>query len=343
MTSTKRRKDEHIEICLRQGVGSGVATGLERVRFEHRALPEIDLDDVDPTTSLFGRTLRAPLILGAMTGGTARARRINERLARAAARLGVGMALGSQRAMIEHPGLAGTYAVRDAAPDLPLLLGNIGAVQLGRGLDPEAIGDAARAVGADVLAFHLNPLQEALQPEGDTSFRGLWGLLRSAIRTVGLPCIVKEVGTGISSSTARRLARLPLAGVETGGAGGTSWALVESYRAAREPLAAAARRLAGFGVPTAESIRHCRAAFGRRVVIGSGGVRTGHDVAAAIALGADAAALAGPLLAAAERSQAAVEAIVESIVIELRTILFCTGNKTPAGLAMSIAHPTRLS
>lgn len=336
MRQTRRRKDEHIEICLRRDVRSTVATGLEAVRFGHGALPEIDLDEVDLSTTVLGKRLRAPLLVGAMTGGTPRAARLNARLARAAARLGLGLALGSQRAMLEDPRLAAGYAVRDEAPDLPLLIGNIGAVQLRRGVTGAQLARAVRAVGADALAFHLNPLQEALQPEGDTCFRGVFDALRTAIPRVGAPCLVKETGAGISRVTARQLARLPLAGVETAGAGGTSWARVEAYRAAGTAAELAGERLAGWGVPTAESIVHCRRAFGRRLVIGSGGVRTGRDVAAAIALGADAAAIAGPLLAAAEDSEREVVRRLEAILLELRVILFCTGRRRPAELRRGV-------
>jgi isopentenyl-diphosphate delta-isomerase len=332
MRQTRRRKDEHIDVCLRRPVGSGVPTGLDAVRLEHLALPEIDLDEVDLSTTVLGKRLRAPLLIGAMTGGSPRARHINERLARAAARVGVGMALGSQRAMIEDPRRTAGYRVRDFAPDLPLLVGNIGAVQLRRGVTPAAIAAAVRAAGADALAFHLNPLQEALQPEGDTCFRGLTDLLRRAIPRIGVPCIAKEVGAGISWSAARRLARLPLAGIEAAGVGGTSWARVEAHRAAGTPAAEAGEALAGWGVPTAEAIVACRRAFGRRLVIGSGGIRNGRDVAAAIALGADACALAGPLLAAAEESERAVVRKLEAILLELRIIQFCTGARRPREL-----------
>jgi isopentenyl-diphosphate delta-isomerase len=245
MRRTRRRKDEHIDVCLHEPVTSGTPTGLDAVRLEHLALPEIDLDEVDLSTTVLGRKLRAPLLIGAMTGGSPRARRLNRRLARAAARLGIGLALGSQRAMIEDPRLAGTYRVREFAPDLPLLVGNIGAVQLRLGVTPGQLARAVRAVGADALAFHLNPLQEALQPEGDTCFRGLERLLRAAIPRVGVPCIAKEVGAGISASTARRLAALPLAGVEAAGVGGTAWARVEAHRATDAPAARAGERLAG--------------------------------------------------------------------------------------------------
>jgi isopentenyl-diphosphate delta-isomerase len=336
MRQTRRRKDEHIDVCLRRPVTSGTPTGLDEVRFEHLALPEIDLDEVDLSTMVLGRKLRAPLLVGAMTGGSARARRINGRLARAAARLGLGMALGSQRAMIEDPRLTGTYRVREEAPELPLLVGNIGAVQLRRGVLPEQLAAAMHAVGADALAFHLNPLQEALQPEGDTCFRGLARLLRTAIPRVGVPCLAKEVGAGISASSARRLAALPLAGIEAAGVGGTSWARVESFRAGTGAAAIAGDRLAGWGVSTAESIVACRRAFGRRLVVGSGGIRTGRDVAAAIALGADACALAGPLLAAAEDSADDVERVLAAILLELRVVMFCTGCRRPAELRRTV-------
>jgi isopentenyl-diphosphate delta-isomerase len=339
MSLTRRRKDQHLDLCLRRAVGSAVPTGLDAVRLEHRALPEIDFDEVDPSVVVLGKRLRAPLLIGAMTGGSTRARRLNERLARAAARLGLGLALGSQRAMIEDPRRAPSYAVRQAAPDLPLLVGNVGAVQLRRGISPEAIRRAVRTVGADALAFHLNPLQEALQPEGDTCFRGILSRLRAAIPRVGVPCIAKEVGAGISETTARALAALPLAGVETAGVGGTSWARVEAYRAAGTAGEGVGKRLAGWGVPTAESIVACRRAFGRRLVVASGGIRTGRDVAAAIALGADAAATAGPLLAAAERSEAAVVRALEEILLELRVVLFCTGCRRPGELRRRLLGP----
>jgi isopentenyl-diphosphate delta-isomerase len=332
MRQTRRRKDEHLEICLHRSVGSDVPTGLEAVRFGHGALPEVDLDEVDLSVKILGRRLRAPLLIGAMTGGSPSAARINARLARAAARLGLGMELGSQRAMLEDPRLTAGYAVRDAAPDLPLLVGNIGAVQLRLGVTGARLARAVRAVGADALAFHLNPLQEALQPEGDTCFRGVFAALRTAIPRVGVPCLVKETGAGISRVTARQLARLPLAGIETAGAGGTSWARVEAHRAVGTPAELAGERLAGWGVPTAESIVYCRRAFGRRLVIGSGGIRTGRDVAAALALGADAAAIAGPLLAAAASSERELLRQLEAILLELRVILFCPGRRRPAEL-----------
>ncbi len=210
-----RRKDHHLDLCLERNVGSdGLATGLGGFTFEYDALPEIDLDEVDLSRTVLGKKLAAPLLIGAMTGGTDRAGRINERLARAAARVGVGMALGSQRAMIVRPELAPSFAVRHAAPDLPLLIGNVGAVQLNYGIDAAQIRRALEAVGADALNFHLNALQEAIQPEGDTRFSGLRAKMAASIPEIGLPVLVKEVGAGISARAAEKLAtrrRLPYA------------------------------------------------------------------------------------------------------------------------------------
>ena len=195
--------------------------------------------------------------------------------------------------------------MRDAAPDLPLLFGNVGAVQLNYGVGADEVRAALEAVGADALNLHLNALQEAVQPEGDTRFSGLGPKIATLIEELGdVPVFAKEVGAGVGLRASRKLAALPLAGVEAAGVGGTSWAKVESYRAGHDtPQAVVGRRLAGFGFPTSEAIQYCRAAFGDRPVIGSGGIRTGMDIAVSIALGADATAMARPLLLAAEQSE----------------------------------------
>lgn len=337
----ERRKDAHLDVVLNEAVGGGgPAIGLGRYTLEYDALPELDLDEVDLSVTVLGKRLRAPIVIGAMTGGTRRAGEINQRLARAAAKVGVGMALGSQRAMIVRPEQTPSFAVRDAAPDLPLVFGNVGAVQLNYGVDAAAIGAALDAVGADALNLHLNPLQEAVQPEGDTRFAGLSDKIAALIDALRVPVLAKEVGGGISARTAKKLAALPLAGVEVAGTGGTSWAKVESFRAAEgSAQSAIGRRLAGFGVPTADSIRICREAFGDRVVVGSGGVRGGMDVAVAIALGADVAALAKPLLEAADESEDAAVRALELLIHELRVICFCTGARNVAELRRVRALP----
>ncbi len=330
----ERRKDHHLDVVLNEEVGSGgAAVGLGRFTLEMDALPELDLEDVDLTTELCGKTLRAPILVGAMTGGTDRAGEVNRTLAKAAARVGVGMALGSQRAMIVKPELAPSFAVKEAAPELPLLFGNVGAVQLNYGVDAAQIQEALEAVGADALNFHLNPLQEAVQPEGDTRFSGLLDKIAEVAQTLDVPVLLKEVGSGISQRTAAKIADLPVDGVETAGTGGTSWAKVESFRGDPDSKqAAVGRRLAGFGVRTADSILHCRRAMGDRVVIGSGGVRTGMDIAVAIALGADAAALAAPLLEAAMQGEDETVQVLEALIDELKVICFCTGARTALDL-----------
>jgi isopentenyl-diphosphate delta-isomerase len=323
-----RRKDHHLDLCLDEDVGSAVGSGLDDYSLEYDALPELDLDEVDLSVMVFGRRLAAPIVVGAMTGGTSRAGELNRRLARAAQRVGVGMALGSQRPMIVDAAATDSFRVRDAASELPLLFGNVGAVQLNYGVDTDAIRRALEAVRADALNVHLNALQEAIQPEGDTRFSGLADKLAALVTALGVPVVAKEVGAGISSRAAAKLSRLPFAGVECSGVGGTSWARVESHRAPQGSVQAeVGRRLAGFGVPTATSIRNCRAAFGDRVVVASGGVRTGMDVAVALALGADLVALARPLLEAAEESEAACIRVLETLVHELRVIAFCAGAK----------------
>lgn len=328
--AVERRKDAHLDVVLQEAVGSGgPAVGLGRYTLEYDALPELDLDEVDLSVELFGKRLTAPIVIGAMTGGTTRAGEMNRRLARAAAKVGVGMALGSQRAMIVKPELAGSFVVRDVAPELPLVFGNVGAVQLNYGVDAGQIAAALEAVGADALNLHLNPLQEAVQPEGDTRFAGLSDKIAHLISALDVPVLAKEVGGGISERTAKKLAALPLAGVEVAGTGGTSWAKVESFRGdQRSAQSEIGRRLAGFGVPTGESIVLSRQAFGDRVVVGSGGIRTGMDVAVAIALGADVAALAKPLLEAANESEDAAVRALELLIHELRVICFCTGART---------------
>ena len=325
--SIEDRKDAHIDLCLNEDVGSGgVATGLGGYALEYDAIPDLDLDDVDLSVTILGRTLKAPVLVGAMTGGTERAGRLNRVIAKAAARVGIGMALGSQRVMVAQPDLAHTFAVREAAPELPLLLGNIGAVQLNYGVSVTEILGMLQVVRADALNFHLNALQEAIQPEGDTRFKGLFERLSHVIPEIPMPCLVKEVGAGISRRTAARLARLPLTGIETAGVGGTSWAKVESFRASKNSIQAeVGRRLAGLGVPTAAAIVNCRRAFGERLVVASGGIRTGMDVAIAIALGADVVALARPVLEAANEGEDAAVHVLETLIYELRVICFCTG------------------
>lgn len=334
----QRRKDHHIDIVLGERVaGHDPALAFGRYTLEFDALPEVDLDDVDLSCTVLGRRLRAPVLIGAMTGGTDRTGEINRTLAKAAARVGVGMALGSQRPMLAHPDAVASYAVRDAAPDLPLLVGNLGAVQLRKGVGVADVRRLVRDVGADALNLHLNALQEAIQPEGDTTFAGLRDRIADLAPEVGVPVLVKEVGAGLSERAARKLVDLPIAGLEVAGTGGTSWAAVEAYRAeAHDVRQAIGLRLAGFGVPTPVSLRIVRRLVDERapgkIVVGSGGLRTGMDLAVCLALGATVVATAKPLLEAAVQGVDATVEALEGLLAELRILAFCCGATTVADL-----------
>jgi isopentenyl-diphosphate delta-isomerase len=327
--STEDRKDAHLRICLEEPIERlGVTTGFERYRFEHDALPELARDEIDLTTTVFGKKLSAPIMIGAMTGGTPWAGEINRILARAAQECGVGMALGSQRKMLESPEVASTFAVRDVAPDL-LLMGNVGAVQLNYGVGVEEIETLINGVGCDMFAFHLNALQEAIQPEGDTDFRGLIGKLTDVVPQLSVPVVFKEVGSGFSRKTLKKIENIPFAGLETAGVGGTSWSKIETYRTDSWIQQMTGRRLGDWGVPTSESLQAAVDIYGtERVIICSGGIRTGLQMAKAVAMGANLVASALPFLKAAhDGGYEAVVMTIRQFIDELRTICFVTGAK----------------
>jgi len=252
------RKAEHIRINLEEDVAAkGVTTGFERYRFVHRALPEIDLESVSLETSFLGRRLDAPLLFSCMTGGTPRARQINRTLAAAAQRHRVAMGLGSCRVLLEHPEVLATFAVRDLCPNVPLLA-NLGAVQLNMGVGPAACRRIVDLLEADALVLHLNPLQEALQPEGDTRFAGLLGRIEALCASLEVPVVVKEVGWGIAPDLVAALFDAGVAAVDIAGAGGTSWSEVERHRIADPVRARVAAAFADWGLPTADTIRLAR-------------------------------------------------------------------------------------
>jgi isopentenyl-diphosphate delta-isomerase len=320
-----QRKTEHLRISLEKDVRfRNLTTGLERYHFVHQALPEMNHDDVDLSTTLLNKRLKAPLIISSMTGGTEEAETINRSLALAAQTHGLGMGVGSQRAALEEPGLTHTYQVRGVAPDI-LLLANLGAVQLNYGYGIEHCQRAVEMIEADGLILHLNPLQEALQPEGNTDFSGLLAKIEKVCRELSVPVIAKEVGWGISEQVARRLADSGVAAIDVAGAGGTSWSEVEMHRADSQTLRRIAATFADWGIPTAESIQMARQGAPELTLIASGGIRTGVEAAKAIALGADAVALATPFLQPATVSPAAVGDKIREILEELRTAMFCAG------------------
>lgn len=332
--ATEARKSRHLDICLEEDVASRLETGLAHVRLHHDALPEFALEDVETAVDFLGHRLRAPIVISSMTGGTARAGTINRNLALAAERAGVALALGSQRAAIENGALLDTYDVRRVAPHV-VLFANLGAVQLNYAVRVADVQRAVAAIAADGLYLHLNPLQEALQPGGDTNFRDLAPKIAAVVRALEVPVIAKSVGSGIGVRTARRLLELGIAGIEIAGAGGTSWARVEGKRAggARERIAEA---FGGWGYPTAEATAALRAAFPQTTLVASGGVRSGVDVAKVLALGANAAGIALPFLMPATRSAEAVHETIEEFILTLRIAMFASGSRTAGALPAAL-------
>lgn len=328
--ATALRKDQHLDVALRDGVSfSHTTTMFDDVRLVHNCLPELDLDAIDTSVHLFGKRLRVPIVIAAMTGGTERAARINEQLARVAQQFGCGIGLGSQRSMLETPELARYYTVRHVAPSV-LLLGNIGVIQA-REAGAQAVARLASVVGADAMCVHANPAQEIVQPEGDRDFRGGLPTITRLVEALELPLIVKETGCGIAYTTACKLYDAGVRHVDVSGAGGTSWVAVETERATGVQQAVGLM-LREWGIPTAVSVAWAKQAK-MDTIVATGGIRTGLDVAKAIAIGASAAGLAKPVLQALEQDgQAGALAFLQQIEAQLRAVMLLVGADTIAQL-----------
>jgi isopentenyl-diphosphate delta-isomerase len=340
VTPTSSRKTDHIRINLEEDVRSGLTTGLEHYRFTHQALPEINLEDVDTRTHLFGKILKSPILISSMTGGTQEAGAINQVLAEAAQEMGIAMGLGSQRAAVEHPKLAATFQVRKVAPDI-LLFANLGAIQLNYGYGIEQCQRAVEMIEADALILHLNALQEAVQPEGDTRFAGLLGKIESICRVLPVPVIAKEVGWGISEQTARHLISAGVSAIDVAGAGGTSWTQVEMHRAENPSQARLAAAFLDWGIPTAESILQVRRAHPEIPILASGGLRTGLDIAKCLALGATLGGMAGPFLKAAVKSVEETIQTIQEVSREIRVTMFAAGAKSIPELSGKIINSSK--
>ena len=315
----------------RDVAAKGVTSGFEAYTFAHKALPGIDLSDVDLATHVMGRTLRAPLLVSCMTGGTPEARTVNRALARVAQQFGLAMGLGSGRALIESPESLDTFEVRDVAPDV-LLFANLGAVQLNKGYGAAECRKLVELLRADALVLHLNPLQEALQPEGDTCFAGLLERIAALCAQLEFPVVVKEVGWGIAPDDVTDLFDAGVAAVDVAGAGGTSWSEVERYRIAEPWRANVAGAFAGWGIPTAECVRLARQVAPDGLLIASGGIKNGLDVAKAIALGADLAGMAGEFLRAAAAGPERAEDFARETIEIVRVAMFSIGARNVAAL-----------
>ena len=333
--STQTRKADHLRICLEEDVQfNRLTTGFDKYRFSHACLPEIDLQDVDLSITFLNKKLNFPLLISSMTGGTERAKTINYRLAEAAQNHRLAMGVGSQRVAVEKPETANTFAIRKLAPDA-LLLANLGAVQLNYTYGLEQCLRVVDILEADALILHLNPLQECIQPRGDVNFKGLLDKINRLCDAISVPVIAKEVGNGISATMAQQLIAAGVTAIDVAGAGGTSWAKVESERAENNLQRRLGRTFADWGIPTADCLVEVRNVAPDIPLIASGGLRNGLEVAKAIALGADLAGLAFPFLQAADRSSEALEELVQVLIAEIRTVLFCTGNRTLEDLQRS--------
>jgi len=334
----EQRKQDHIRINLEEDVDfRQLTTGLENYHFLHQALPDIDMAQVDPSISLFGKTLKAPLLISSMTGGTEQAQLINRILAEAAEISGIAMGLGSQRAAIEDPALADTFVVRPIAPTA-VLLANVGVVQLNYGYTVDHCQRAVDMIEADALILHFNALQEAVQPEGDLNFSGLLAKVEDVCQKLPVPVIAKEVGWGFSQDTIHHLINAGVSAIDVAGAGGTSWSQVEMYRADTEIRRRVAATFVDWGIPTSEAVIAAKQATANLPIIASGGLRNGLDIAKCIALGALLGGMAGPFLKAAVKSLDAVLEEIETAKTEIQIAMFMVG----AGSIAELQNTDRL-
>lgn len=325
---TEERKDDHIAICLKENVQARkVSTGFEEIHLVHKALPEINLAEINMMGKIFNHKFSAPLIVESMTGGTRDGSKINIAIAAAIEELGLGMGVGSQRAAIESPTLESTFSVaRKEAPNA-FIMANVGAAQLAKGFGAKEAKKAVEMLEADAFLIHLNPLQEAIQPEGETSFNGVAAKIASIVKGLDVPVIVKEVGCGISAAEAKQLEALGVAGIDIAGAGGTSWAAVEFFRSVKRRDLTRQRLGETFwdwGIPTAASLIETTQ-VAHIPVIASGGLRSGIDLAKAIALGASLTGIAYPVLDPAIHGAEEVKTKLQLLLDELKTTMFLVG------------------
>jgi isopentenyl-diphosphate delta-isomerase len=330
---TGKRKVDHIRICLEQKAQSKNATaGFEDINLVHRALPEINKVKINLSTSFLGKKFSAPLIVGAMTGGAKEAIQINASIAEAVENLGLGMGLGSQRAAIENKTLEETYAIaRKKAPNA-FLIANIGGVQLVHGYGIKEVRRIVEMIEANAVAIHLNALQEAVQPEGQTNFQGVLSKIAEIADEIDVPVIVKETGAGISAEDAIALEKSGAKAIDIGGLGGTSFAAVEYYRSARQKDVYLGEAFWDWGIPTAVSLIETTQSI-KLPIIASGGIRNGNDIAKALTLGASLASISQPILQTAVRGVKQTQEKLNCLIEELRNVMFLVGAKETNDLA----------
>lgn len=329
----KNRKDEHIYLVSKENVESNETTWLEYIRFVHSALPELDLDEINLSCKFLGKHISAPVFVGAMTGGTELTKKINVSLAKAAQKYQIPMMVGSQRVILRHPETKETFsAVRKSAPDIPII-GNLGIAQIATSENFDYVQEIIENIHADALAIHLNVIQELIQPEGDKIFSGVLNKLKLLKNQINIPLVIKETGCGISKEIAQQLTEIGINIIDVSGVGGTSWVAVEYYRAKKENMELKkdlGKLFWDWGIPTAASIIEVNSVmknYSETKIIGSGGIRSGIDVAKALRLGANFVALARPFLMVALDGQDSIYNFIEKIFKELQITMLLTGSK----------------
>ncbi len=319
--SISLRKKNHIDICLESDVQSSLTNGFEQFRLIHNACPEKDFETFPISTTFLNHTISAPILISSMTGGTERAEMINHHLALAAEELNLPFALGSQRVFVDKGKLDDLQAIRRDAPTIPVLA-NIGAVQLNFGYGKDSLLQIVDSVEAEALILHFNPLQEILQPNGDTNFAGLLPKIEAICRNFPVPIVAKEVGNGFSLETARQFAEAGIEWIDVAGAGGTSWAKVESLAAGQQLSGDVTAVFEDWGIPTADCIASIHQALPEMNLIASGGIRNGVEIRKACLMGAKICGLALPLLKPALKSSQAVKEVLENLIFQYRTAAF---------------------
>lgn len=327
-----KRKTEHIRHCLTDNVeGVNKSTGLEGISFIHNALPEINFEAIELDTSFLGKPVKAPFLVSSMTGGSELAEKINQNLAMAAEEKGWAIGLGSTRALLESDAHKDSFLIRKQAPTVPLIA-NIGAVQLNYGYGAKECQRIVDLTGADSIVMHFNPLQEAVQDEGDLDFEDLLPKIEKVCREVTVPVGAKEVGFGIDGTIAKKLYDAGVSYIDVAGAGGTSWSQVEKLRSTDPLKKAAAEAFNNWGIPTKDCIVSVRSALGDVPLVSSGGMKTGVDAAKALTIGSDLVGFARTLLQAATESDRAVVETMEQIELELKMTMFGIGARTISDL-----------
>ncbi len=322
----QNRKDEHLRIASSSNVEEGDSL-FDEVQLIHNALPEMDFDDVEPEVTIFGKKLSFPFIIGALTGGTETAEKINATLAKAAEEFNIGMYVGSQRVAIVKPETARSFRVVSENAPNALKIANLGAPQVSRLSDRELIdwvNEAVDMINADAIAIHLNPAQELFQPEGEPWFRGVLSKLRLIRRVANRPLIVKEVGNGISMEVAKMLSNIPPDAIDVAGLGGTSFIRIESIRSGDTSEADVFKN---WGIPTLLSICEVSSVYDG-LIFASGGIRNGLDGAKAIAIGANAFSMSRPMLLSALKGYDAVKEVISRLMWEFKAAMFLTGSRT---------------